>query len=409
MVFNFLNTRKKENEFFLVLDIGTKAVKLLICGEELLEDRKKRKIIVFGHSLEYLKDGQFLFESSFNLENGKKVVSDALEEARQALCFSRAEGRLKEKLSKQKKWPVFLTISPNILKSRTNTQLFFREKPAGKISPSEEKSLQERVIKKAQKEVSEKFASESGIFQSDIHWVSSKIIETKVDGYRVESAAGYEGEELSYKILFTFLPQDYFQKIGGIVDGSVGKVVKINQGLELLPDLCGNGLFLDIGGSVTQAIFVKNNVLGEIFEFDKGGRDFSLSLSRSLGMDEENARLLKEKYSNNLLSSSAAKRTKEILSQGQKSWYQGLVSKVEAAALRGMIPPEAFLYGGGSLLPQAQECLEQERIADLGVSPIFNTPEVKVISLKSLGLVEDATESLKGPQYIPSLLAALSQ
>lgn len=408
MVFNFLNTRRKESRFFLVLDIGTKAVKLLICGEALLEGRKGRKIIVFGSSLKYLKDGQFLFESSFNLENGKKVVSEALEEARQALCFSKAEGRLKEKLSKQKKWPVSLVISPNILKSRTSTQLFFRDKPTGKISALEEKSLQERIIKKAQREVSEKFASESGILQNDIHWISSKIIEAKVDGYGVESAAGYEGKELSYKILFTFLPQGYFQKIGRIIDESVGRVVKISQGLEFLPELCGNGLFLDIGGNVTQAVFVRNNVLGEIFEFDKGGREFSLSLSRSLGMDEENARLLKEKYSNNLLSSSAAKKAKELLLEGQRSWYQDLVSRVEALALRGMVPSEVFLYGGGSLLPQIQECLEQERTADLGVTPIFNAPRARVVSLKSLGLVEDATESLKSPQFIPCLLAALS-
>ena len=73
--------------------------------------------------------------------------------------------------------------------------------------------ISQRVSEAAQKEISQRFAKESGLLPEDIHWISLKILGVKINDYPVLGLKGYEGKNLDFEILAIFLPKHYLENI----------------------------------------------------------------------------------------------------------------------------------------------------------------------------------------------------
>jgi len=109
-------------------------------------------------------------------------------------------------------------------------------------------------------------------------------------------------------------------------------------------------------------------------------------LSENLGIDQESARILKEKYANNLLTEQVKLKIKEILSSEKKIWQQYLENTIKGTKASS----EVWIFGGSSLLPEVRESIRR----------------AKIIYPKSLKNIKDPLKNLKSPQYITSLLIA---
>lgn len=388
MIFDFFGTKKKKDKFFLVLDIGTEAVKVLFSKKG-----ADGNITILGAATQYFERYGVFDSSDFEADVIKKSVSKAIEQAYQNFVLSPKREEAKIKKLNLKKLPVLISLSSNILKGRIIWQFFEREKTTRlKISKDEEKNIYQQCFKKSQKEISQQFNKEFGILPGDIKWITLKVLEVKIDGYLVPKLQGYEGEDLKFKILVVFLPKYYFENIKRIFKDlqlNVFKIVHIAENLPILSeDKTGDAIFLDVGGQITQFFLVKAGALQQINEFEIGGRTFSQKLSETLGLDEESARVLKERYANKSLSPESEKRIKEIFSEEKKIWYDGLTSKIKKINPKKLFPSTIFLFGGGSLLPEIQEALI----------------EAELIRPENLKNIKDATNGLKSPQYISSLL-----
>lgn len=366
---------KKKETPFLVLDIGTEAVKGLVCKKE------NSKIIILGASSQYFERYGVFDGKDFETDVIKRAILKTIEEARQNLGAQRQNC---------KKWPVLLGLPSNILKGRVIWQSFERKNPKERISKGEQELIYQKWSKGAQKEISQKFAKEFGILPKDIQRVSQKIVEIRIDGYPVSRLQGYEGKNLGFKILSIFSPRYYLESTKRIFEDLQLKVLKIVHIAENLPIIWGDkkidGIFFDVGGEATQIFLIKRGNLQQINEFEAGGKAFSQKLSETLGIDEESARILKERYANELLSPESKKRIEEIFLEEKRTWSEDL---------RQFLPKnvEIFLFGGGSLLPEIQEVLKE------------NGTRVKFIFPKNLKSIKDPMKQLKSPQYIPSLLA----
>ncbi len=388
MELNFFGTKKKKDKSFLVLDIGTEAIKVLFSRRGVDE-----KITILGAATQYFERYGVFDSKDFETDVIKKSISRAIEQAFQSFVLSpKSKGSEIKKLN-LKKLPVLVSLSSNILKGRIIWQFFKREKDTRlKISKDEEKKVYQRCFRKSQKEISQQFNKEFGILPKDIEWITLKVLEAKIDGYSVPRLQGYEGEDLRLKILVAFLPKHYFENIKRIFKDlqlNVFKIAHIAENLPILSkDKTRDVIFLDVGGQITQFFLVKAGSLQQINEFEIGGGTFSQKLSETLGLDEESARVLKERYANKLLSSESEKRIKEIFSEEKRIWHDNLVSKIKKINPKKLFPSTIFLFGGGSLLPEIQEALT----------------EAELIRPESLKNIKDATTCLKSPQYIPSLL-----
>lgn len=425
--------KRKKEKIFLVLDIGTEAVKCLICKKE------KSKVFILGASVQYFEEYGVFDGKVFGMEVLKKAILKAIKEAYRNFIFFSEK---KDRNSKGKDWknfPVLLNLAPDILKARIVHQSLLREKDSGlRIARAKEKAIFQQVLKKAQEAISQSFSKEFGILAKELRWICLKILEIKIDGYPVPELRGYRGKKLEFKVLAIFLPKHYFEiikRIFGDLGLNIFKIIHIAESLpptflkqkgggftpttfqkkvarDLTTALAGeikDGVFLDVGGETTQFFLVKEKKIEKVNDFKSGGKLFSQKLSDVLGIDEESARILKERYANKLLNQESRKRIREIFLEEKRSWYQDLELRIKKDPLFSTV----YLFGGGSLLPEISEVLKEngKKVKFIYPKDLKNIDplrgykdKVRAQDKRTSKGVEDLTKNLNSSQYVPSLL-----
>lgn len=380
---------KKKKEIFLALDIGTEAIKSLIFTKE------KEKNIILGADLkEYYRLG---------IQDGADLTKEVMKEA----ILEVVSQAKKQAKTEMKECLILWRLPGNILKEKIVLNSFQRKNPKKIIDQEEEDEIYHKIINQTQQEISQGVFQESGILPRDIHFIDFKILERKMDGYQINQLTGISGQNLVFRILFTFLAKNYLE--------SVKKITK-DLGLERLrivseaENLCLafssqkiTAVFLDIGGKFTQIVSMKEGKIQTLSGFEMGGEIFSQKLSQILGITKIRAEDLKIRYAQRTLSEEVRKRISEILLYDCRSWFSNLKLKLREIS-RGeekILPQTILLFGGGSLLPEIEEILAGEEWDDL---PFLNRPQVKFISPKDLKNIEDRAKIISTIQYIPSLL-----
>lgn len=377
MGFNFFKRRNKKG-IFLVLDIGTEAVKVLVCRKE------NNKTVILGADTQYFERYGVFNGQDFATEVIKKAILKTIAGAEQDFIIYSERSKIKLNKEEWKKWPVLVTLPPDTLKAEIIEQTFRQKDSKKKMARKEEKIILKQVFKGAQEEISQTFFKKFGILPKDINWISFNILNIKVDGYSVRWVRGYNGRELKFKILVIFSPKCYFESAQKILEGLKLRVFKIIHLTEVLPVVFGekisDGIFIDVGGRISQIFLLKNEELMQFREFEKGGEIFTQKLSEILGIDIVSARIFKEKYASKQLSPESEQRIREIFLEEKRTWPEGL----------DVFSSPIFLFGGAGLLPEIREVLG----------------ESKVFYPKDLSSIEDTTNKLNVPQYTPSLLIA---
>ncbi len=324
---------------FLVLDIGTEAVKASFGGKT---------------SLRYY--------DMFGVFDGRDFGRDVMEKALLGVIKDlKAEGK-----------PSLLSLPPDVLRARISSHSLEIKNFKGDIRGE--------ILRHNQKEVSEAFFREAGILPQELEFLDQLFLEQKIDGYRTPSFKGYEGREAEAVILSVFSAKEDLNKYREIFRKLGIKFLKIAhpvQGLIKVFDKKG-GVFLDVGGEITQIFVVKDGGLQEIFDFPMGGKDFSKALSEALGLPEERGRILKEEYSHGKMEETTRRKFNEIFVGMMKEWYRNLKLKLKES--RGWLPYKFFLFGGASQLPEISEILEEEHSLEI----LKNPQEINLILLSNV-------------------------
>jgi len=383
-------SKKRENKFFVGLDIGTETAKALIF--EIINE----KINILGASLEYFDDFGIFDSRDFEKDVYKKIISKVIKEAQK-------EAKIEKLL------PVLLSLPANIFKGRVVFHQISRKNHKEVIDKKEEESIFQLVFKNIKDEISQNFRKETGILPEDIQFISLDVLEMKIDGYPVSYLKGFDGRLLDFKILATFLPKHYLQNIQKTIDSLGLKIFKLfHQSQYFLEPqtLTSDAVFIDIGGKVTQIFLVRDGRLETVDEFKIGGELFSQTLSQILGIRLLTARNLKHQYSRGILSEGTRKRVGEEFLQLGEDWFLELKSKLSDQ--KNLISSAFFLFGGGSLVPEIGAILED---GNWGLVPLTGSPQIKFLYPKDILGTSTFTSgagktgyNLDDPQYTPILL-----
>ncbi|MEA3292862.1 MAG: hypothetical protein U9P88_00040 [Patescibacteria group bacterium] len=374
MLFN----KATKNKPFLVLDIGTEAIKSFIFKKD------GEKIVILGSSLKYFNDiGVF---DSWNFEHDvvKKAISEAVRDTQKEAGFQTKR----------------IWLGGSFLRARVVFLSFSRKNHNKEINKKESKAIHQTITSEFRKKVSQKFVQDYGILPQELEFLSSEILETKIDGYQVNQVLGYKGKKLEFRALVVFVPRyemDKFLKIFKELKLKISNVIH-NAQCPIFPFKTDNEIFLDIGGNLTQIFLVKNRILEAVSEFKNGGKDFSQTLCKNLSLSQERVRFLKEKYSQGLLSDPVRKKVKGIFSDIAQNWFENLKSKLSNQTL---IASNIFLCGGGSLLPDIQDVLEERR------EEIFLGQDTKIKFIFPKGLnkiLNSSIVKINNSQYTSSIL-----
>ncbi|RLC35151.1 MAG: hypothetical protein DRZ76_00890 [Candidatus Nealsonbacteria bacterium] len=323
---------------FLVLDIGTEAVKAGFSGKTV-----------------------FRYYDRFGVFDSRDFERDVVGKA----LF----GAIKDLKAERK--PSLLALPPNVLRARISSYSLEIKNFRGDI--------EREILKHNQKEVSKAFFRESGILPQELEFLGQLFLEQKIDGYRVPFFKGYEGRKAEAVILSVFSAKEDLNKYRTIFRKLGVKILKIVHPAQSLTAVFDkrDGVFLDVGGELTQIFVVKGGELQEIFDFPMGGRDFSKALSETLGLSEERARILKERYSLGAMEESSRTKMNEIFADVAQEWYDNLRSKL--SNFKGLLPQKFFPFGGASQLPEISEVLEEEYSLEI----LKNPQEINLILLSN--------------------------
>jgi len=349
--------KRDRKSFVLGIDLGTEAIKVGL----FLKDKKN--LIPQKTSFCFYNFPLPLTTTDWE----KEMLKSSLKE-----CFR------KIKKENFKDVSTFVIFPPNILREEIIFEVFKR-KEKKEITSTEEKLIIEDVLKNVQKRVSSKELKEKGILPQELFFLKKEILEIKIDGYEVPRLKGYKGKELSFKVFVAFLPYWEYQRIKDSFSFFQIKNFSFFFPVVSLKNIFSQGLFLDIGGEITCCYLIKDRKIEKIWKFNFGGEDFEEKLKEEFGISSQDARILIEKHTKNQLSESGRKRISEIVSEVADKWF--FVLRSSLAKYEGIFPSKVYIFGGGGLIPEIQEILENGDWKDV---KFFNEIEVKKLSFKTL-------------------------
>lgn len=367
-MFNFFK-KKRKSKCCLGLDIGSEAVKALVLNQ----DQR--------HYTQYYEKYTIFDSKSFELDLIKRALSKAM-----------AGATVESKDFKQ----ITVLLPPTILRSKVGVVSFNRD-PSQPITKKERKFIIDKALTEIKKEV----ASGLGIMPSEFYFKHWEILQIKIDGYQVASLLGVGGREVELHILTTFLLNKYLEQLRIIEEFLKSEIKLVHPAQSLVSHLnqgnLGDGLYLDIGGEITQIFLIKEGELMMAEQFERGGKTFTNCLCRELGLTETRARVLKERYSRGKLSASSKNMINRLLKGEVEVWFEKLKSTV--GGYTKILPPHIFLFGGGSKLPDFPIVLEENNWNEFS---FFSSPIIKLLRPSDFNFKK--AEQL-GTQFTPLVLA----
>lgn len=389
MFIDFSKIIKKKPEKYLVLDIGTSEVKSLVFQKD------KNYFVVLASSSSNFSSSPLVKDEDGMIESkdfSRDIIKKTILEAKELLG--------KEFQNNYKK--ILISLPADVLRGRVSFQNFHRKQSEKIINKIEEKKIFDQIFKKAKKEISEDFSKKTGIMPKEFSFLDIKILDIKIDGYETPKILGYKGNNLEFNIFITVIVKHRFDNFKKILKSLKLKPVYLIHQAEGLINVFAkeypDTFFIDIGGYLTQIFLIKNGKLKKVKEFEWGGEDFSQAISQVLGVSKKRANLLKEKYSNSLLSENVRRRIKEIFNLPTNEWFFNLKSELLKENI--LLPSLVLIFGGSGVIPDIKEVLEKRYEELLFISE----PEIKIISSKYFQMIKDNTNKLIDSKDVPILL-----
>ncbi len=378
-------------KLFIALDIGTEVVKALICSAE----GDRGRVLGVGKQRQRLGD-----MSSGAVTDIGAVINNCNEAIRKA-----------EKMAGVSTDQLVMGIAGELVKGSTTTISYTRREPDTKIDLAELKNIVHKVQWKAFDEVRSEMAYETGYNEIDIKLVNAAIVDVRIDGYKVSNPLGFQGKEVTISIFNAFAPLVHYGSLQTIAAELDLDLLAITAGPYAMARCLshedgGNlsAIFVDIGGGTTDLAVVNNGSVEGTKMFTLGGRTFTKRLAQALSIGFEDAEKIKLAYSGEKLEKQSQRIVRDAMKSDCEVWISGVALTLAELEKIDMLPAKIYLCGGGSLLPEIKEVLEdREWIQKL---PFPKKPSVSFLEPKMVTNMIDDTRQLRTPIDVPTLALA---
>lgn len=393
-LFDFLGTKKIENRFAIALDIGTEFAKCLIFKVE--DD--KGVVVGTGRQRQRLSDmqGGAVTDIHGVVKNCQKALDRAAE------------------MAKILPTQVIMGIAGELVKGNTTTIKYTRPNPKQGITLEELKDIISRIQRRSFDRARQILAWETGHAEVDVKLVNAAIVDVKIDGYKVTNPLGFQGRELQVGVFNAFAP---------IVHLGALQTIAAELGLDLLSIVADpyalarsigpkestefSAIFIDIGGGTSDIAIVSQGGVEGTKMFALGGRSFTKRISQVFGCSFLEAEDLKIKYSKKELPAEDSQFIKNALQTDCQVWLSGVELTLEEFSSLDLLPSKILLCGGGTLLPDIEEALNQVQWSNN--LPFARRPSVHFIKPQDVENIVDKTDELTNPWDItPMSLANLA-
>lgn len=388
-------SKSKKSNPFLILDIGSEAIKAFVF------QKKKDKIIVLGKSIYYL-DPFRTWDNPLTVEQSRPADADFETEVVHEFV-NKAVNEVVKQVNQDIK-EMALSLSPLVFKAFFKKTDLKRTSPRTVISKEEEKEIINKIKTEFSKFALSRMVERYHMKEEEIvcNWIH--IISFKIDGYQVPFLKGFRGEDITVSGLVFAMSAKYLDQQGRpVFISELTQKMKFKglfhqaQYLAYSALSFKDGIFIDIGGKTSDIFVVKDGSLIDIGQIEMGGSAFTRIISESLGLDKFGAQELKAKYAAGQLEEQLSLKLKKKFESVFSEWVNQ--ARQYFASLETPVLSHFFLYGGGCLMPEFK--FLETKLTDLPL-----TGEYKIDFLLPMNLpgIEGGKFLSNHPQETPVLL-----
>ncbi|HZU18308.1 MAG TPA: cell division FtsA domain-containing protein [Candidatus Dormibacteraeota bacterium] len=384
--FRFLKNRDDYYRHFTALDLGTDLVKALVIRREATSG------VILGVSREPQHPDALVGGAIADLELVVEACNRALEAA--------------EDMAGTVPGQAVVGIAGELVRGFSSSITYPREHPAERVREAELKGMLQLVERRALREAQHLLEMERAYGEvGEVRLVQSAITQVRIDGYPVTSPIGFQGRNLELTVFNTFAPASQVVAIETVareLDLELAAVVSQPYALaraaadDELWDR--GGIFVDVGGGTTDVALLRGGGVEGVRRFNLGGQTFTRRLASELGLSYQEAEARKLRHSEGLLAPDEEYVVAQLLMTDVEVLLQALALCLRELARGEVLPPDIFVCGGGSLLPELMEGLGRAVWAE-GL-PFAEQPRAYLLGPGDVRGVVDSTGQLTSAQDV---------
>jgi len=339
-------TGKGQDQYVVALDIGTENVKALI-GRV---DGDKLEIVGAGRAHQELTDMQAgaIADIAGVVANCDTALSQAEQQAGVSVRTA------------------VIGIAGELVKGTTTTVRCTRKNANKPLDLEEIEKIIGLVQKRAEERAKQQLAWELGGKEVEVRLVNSALVNIDIDGYPVTNPVGFQGKEVLVQLYTAFAPMIH-----------IGALERTAQELDLdllavaaepfavARSVIGNdnnsnmsAILMDVGGGTTDIAVINEGGVQGTKMFGIGGRAFTRSIERDLGIEFNEAEEVKLSLSTNKIPAHKQDTAIESVEKTLDVWINGVDLALSEFDKLDHLPNRLLLCGGGSSLDEMVDRLE---------------------------------------------------
>ncbi len=300
-------------------------------------------------------------------------------------------------------------IAGELVKGLTTTVRVKRKNPERELDMKEVERIIAVVQDRAQQRAKQQLAWELGGKDVEIRLVNSALVHIEIDGYPVTSPVGFKGREVVVQLYTAFAPMIHI--------GALERTAKeLNLDLVAVaaepfavsravigddPNASMSAILMDVGGGTTDIAVINDGGVQGTKMFGIGGRAYTRSLERDLGISFVQAEEIKLGLSSHKVPASKVPIVEQSLRKTLDVWTSGVELALAEFTALDHLPRRIFLCGGGSSLDMLMRQLESsDWYTDL---PFTRKPVVQHIKPGNVVGMKDTTNTVTDHTFITAM------
>lgn len=383
--------QKGDGEQYIVgLDIGTEFVKALI-GR--VKGDNQIDIIGVGRAHQALSDMQAgaIANIAGVVENCDKALAEAEEQAGVSARTA------------------VIGIAGELVKGTTTTVRVTRKTPDKVLDLAEVERIIKVVQARAEEKAKKQLAWELGGKEVEVRLVNSALVSIEIDGYKVTSPIGFQGRDVVVQLYTAFAPMIHIgalERTATALDLELLAVAA--EPFAVARSVIGddqsasmNAIFMDVGGGTTDIAVITDGGVQGTKMFGIGGRAFTRSIERELGVEFNTAEALKVGLSTGKVPEKRVAALEGALGKTLDVWVNGVELALAEFTKLDLLPQKLLLCGGGSSLDVLVDKLtESDWYTKL---PFARKPHVEHIQPDEVVGIVDKSDAVLDHTYITAM------
>ena len=261
---------------------------------------------------------------------------------------------------------VVIGIAGELVKGTTNTVHIHRKDPQKPIDDAEFTKIIRLVQARALEAAKKELRADLGGKDVEVRMVNSALVRIQIDSYDITNPIGFQGKEVSVQLYTAFAPMIHIgalERVAEMLDLDLLAVAA--EPFAVSRAVIGNddqnktsAILMDVGGGTTDiAVVNEGGVLGTKM-FGIGGRAFSRSIERHMGVTYTQAEAIKLGLADGRVPKQKVPAVNAALKKTLDVWSGGVQIALEEFNAE-TLPHRLLLCGGGSSLDMLVDDLQE--------------------------------------------------